>query len=301
MLTLAHLSDVHLGPLPRPKFHHLMSKRVLGYVNWQRRKGQHRRDVLDQITGDLLARKPGHIAVTGDLVNIALPEEFRLARIWLEEVGAPDEVTVVPGNHDAYAPFLHDPRLRHWQPYMSSNTEGERWIAKTNIGAGFPFLRLLGRVALIGLSTARATLPGMASGWLGPRQIRDAGRLLESLGREGYCRIVLIHHPPLPGMTGHLRALHDAGPFKSALVQHGAELALHGHNHLTMTTMLETASGPLPVIGVSSASLAGKTAAKYASYNLFEILENAGRFSINLLRRTLDPAQGFVETHEKLI
>ena len=301
MLTIAHISDVHLAPLPRPKFYELMNKRFLGYVNWQRRKGHHQRDVLDLITKDMLTRNPGHIAVTGDLVNIALPEEFHLARNWLEELGySPEDVTVVPGNHDAYAPFFRDPRLRHWRPFMASNDDAIRWSGEQS--AAFPFVRILGRVALIGLTSARATLPGMASGWLGPRQMRKTGQLLSRLGREGFCRIVLIHHPPLPGMTGHVRALHDARRFQAVLAEHGAELVLHGHNHRNMQETLETATGPLPVIGVSSASLMHQREERYASYNLFTVTPaDNGRWSISMLRRSLDPAGHFHEHQQKLM
>jgi 3',5'-cyclic AMP phosphodiesterase CpdA len=299
MLTLAHLSDVHLAPLPRPRFHHLMSKRFLGYMNWQRRKGHHKRDVLDAIVGDMLAREPGHVAVTGDLVNLALPEEFAAARLWLDELGTPETVTVVPGNHDAYSPFLRDPRLRHWRPYMMSNEAGAEWFGAH--GIHFPFVRLIGRVALIGLSSARATLPLMASGWLGRRQMREAANILSRLGKEGYCRIVLIHHPPLPGMTSHVRALHDARRFKAVLKEHGAELVLHGHNHRTMQEWLPTSGKPIPIIGVSSASLLRDMPEKCASYNLFTIEENGAGWAIEMLTRRLDLQGQFSETNQSLI
>lgn len=298
MLTLAHLSDVHLAPLPRPQFYHLMNKRFLGYVNWQRRKGHHRRDVLDTIVNDMLAHKPGHIAVTGDLVNIALPDEFVLARLWLDKLGSPDDVSVVPGNHDAYSPFLRDPRLRHWRPFMMSNEAGARHFGAH--GLHFPFVRLIGRIALIGLTTARATLPGMASGWLGPRQMREAANILSRLGAEGYCRIVLIHHPPLPDMTSHIRGLHDARRFKSVLTENGAELVLHGHNHRTMQEWLSTKRKSIPIIGVSSASLLHTQPEKCASYNLFTIEENGDGWSITMLTRRLESEGQFHETHQIL-
>src|SRR5271167_156697 len=101
--TLAHLSDPHLPPLPEPKLSELLGKRALGYLNWTRNRHlYHRRDVLDALVSDLQAQQPDHIAVTGDLVNLALEAEFAPARAWLEGVGAPDRVTVIPGNHDAY-------------------------------------------------------------------------------------------------------------------------------------------------------------------------------------------------------
>ena len=36
MFRLAHLSDPHLGPLPKPKLRELASKRLTGYMNWRR-------------------------------------------------------------------------------------------------------------------------------------------------------------------------------------------------------------------------------------------------------------------------
>ena len=51
MFTLAHLSDIHLSPMPRARRRDLFGKRVLGYVNWHRgRKLVHRRDILDVLT-----------------------------------------------------------------------------------------------------------------------------------------------------------------------------------------------------------------------------------------------------------
>ena len=58
--------------------------------------------MLDALVADMQAQRPDHIAVTGDLVNLALEAEFTPAQAWLESVGTPQRVTVVPGNHDAY-------------------------------------------------------------------------------------------------------------------------------------------------------------------------------------------------------
>src|SRR5260370_40584462 len=101
--TLAHLSDPHLPPLPAARLRDFAGKRALGYLNWTRnRQKYHRREVLDTLVADMQARAPDHIAVTGDLVNLALEAAFAPARAWLESVGAPDRVTVIPGPHDAY-------------------------------------------------------------------------------------------------------------------------------------------------------------------------------------------------------
>src|SRR6185503_14471811 len=101
MFVLAHLSDPHLGPIATPRLTELINKRGLGLINWYRRRHRyHRADVLDAIVRDLQAQAPGHIAVTGDLVNISLESEFAGAARWLGQVGSPADVTLVPGNHD---------------------------------------------------------------------------------------------------------------------------------------------------------------------------------------------------------
>src|SRR5690554_1995561 len=120
MFRLAHFSDIHLGPLPAVSYRQLISKRITGYINWRR----HRRvsldnGIIDLITDDMLAAKPDHIALTGDLVNLALDAEIEMARIWLEGLGAPDRISVVPGNHDAYVPRAHKKACRAWSAWMT--------------------------------------------------------------------------------------------------------------------------------------------------------------------------------------
>ena len=117
MFTLAHLSDPHLAPLPTPRFSELTSKRLLGFLNWQhKRRNIHRRDTLDAIIADVAARGSDHIAFTGDLVNISLPDEFVAARTWLSTLGSPQNITVIPGNHDAYVPSMHGQAAVFWGP-----------------------------------------------------------------------------------------------------------------------------------------------------------------------------------------
>src|SRR3954453_9281925 len=117
--TLAHLSDPHLPPLPKARLRDLAGKRALGYLNWTRNRHKiHRREVLDALVADLQAQRPDHIAVTGDLVNIALEAEFAPAGAWLQSVGTPEHVTLVPGNHDAYARDTHHRCAEIWRDYL---------------------------------------------------------------------------------------------------------------------------------------------------------------------------------------
>jgi 3',5'-cyclic AMP phosphodiesterase CpdA len=161
---LAHLSDPHLPPLPQARLRDLAGKRAFGYLNWTRNRHKyHRRDVLDALVTDMKAQGPDHIAVTGDLVNLALEGEFRPAHAWLESVGAPDRVTVVPGNHDAYVRATRHRFVSTFGDYLRGDV--------VDGAAHFPFVRQRGPVRLIGVSSAVPTAPLMATGWLGHNQL----------------------------------------------------------------------------------------------------------------------------------
>ena len=82
--VLAHVSDLHLSSLEGVSARSLLDKRILGYLSWRhRRRREHRTDVLDALLADLQSEHLDHIAVTGDLTHIGLPQEFRQAATWL--------------------------------------------------------------------------------------------------------------------------------------------------------------------------------------------------------------------------
>lgn len=294
--TLVHLSDVHLAPLSGLAPQHWNVKRGLGYINWQRgRKRLHLRSVADLMAADACAQNPDHIAVTGDLANLGLPGEYATALNWLNMLGEPDAVSVVPGNHDIYTGRLGEMCLTTWAAYMRDN-DGQIQEGLAQEGpARFPYVRKLGPVALIGLNSAVPTPPFVAAGRLGEDQIRKAGDVLERLGAEGFIRVVLIHHPPLPGQTPPRRALADAEAFSATLDRAGAELVLHGHNHRQMLAWREHSSGGIPVLGVASASAAQARAHKdepLARSHVLRIRREAGAVLIDCETRGLATSDG---------
>jgi 3',5'-cyclic AMP phosphodiesterase CpdA len=288
-LTIAHLSDVHLGPIAgfRPRYWNV--KRALGYANWLRnRRPVYQRVVLDRLVADLRAQGPDHVAVTGDLVNIGLPQEHVAALAWLESLGPPQHVTVIPGNHDIYSRLRRDAGTHRWARYMTSNDAG---ALHANHGAAFPFVRLLGPVALIGVNSAVPTPPLVASGRLGKEQLARVAGLLERLGRADLFRLVLIHHPPLPGQAGRFRGLEDAVEVEAVLSRHGAELVIHGHNHHNMLAWCRSSAGPLPVVGAPSAAQGRAYKGEpLARYNLYRI--DGPPWRIELIGRGLREAGG---------
>jgi 3',5'-cyclic AMP phosphodiesterase CpdA len=247
--TLIHMSDVHLGPIEGFHWRYWNAKRGLGYFNWHRgRVRVHRREVAERIAADAIQQGADHIAVTGDLANIGLPGEYAAATAWLASLGDPATVSVVPGNHDIYTARLHGAScLDTWGVYM-------RGSASLGVSepVRFPYIKELGNIALVGLNSSIPTPVFSAAGRLGDAQLHEFESVLRRLKAPGLVRIVLIHHPPLPGQAPRRRALADAAQFAEVLDRQGAELVLHGHNH---RDTLVWQSGT-PVLGMSSASSA---------------------------------------------
>jgi 3',5'-cyclic AMP phosphodiesterase CpdA len=291
VFVLAHLSDPHLGPLPLPRLSELASKRLLGYANWRRsRHAVHRSEALEAIVADIRRSGPDHVAVTGDLVNIALPYEFERARRWLEGLGAPDRVSLVPGNHDAYVGAAARDLDRHWAPYMAADEQPAD-------APPFPSLRRRGGVALVGLSTAVPTPLLMATGRLGESQIAHAIEMLARLGQARMFRVVMIHHPPVPEPWRHKRLI-DAAPLRAALAAAGAELVIHGHDHVRSLAWLPGQKDMrIPVIGVPSASASAAAGAKHqaAGYNLYRIGGGPGAWSCEVISRSLQHDKAVAE------
>ncbi|MBH0236653.1 metallophosphoesterase family protein [Methylobrevis albus] len=289
MFRLAHLSDPHIGPLPSPTWRELASKRVVGYINWRRGRGKLMRgDLLAGLVADVLAAEPDHVAVTGDLVNIALKAELIPARAFLDTIGDGEYVSVVPGNHDAYVPGALARANDAWKPFMLG--DGHHEVA-------WPYIRRRGGIALVGMSSARASAPFLATGYVSAQQERLLTDRLIALGHEGLFRVVMIHHPPFPDATGWAKRLVGASRVRRALRNAGAELVLHGHTHLATRTTLPGRDGPIPVIGVSAASQRPGGRKPPAGYNIFDIGSPVdGVWHITHTEHRLTPdGTGFVE------
>jgi 3',5'-cyclic AMP phosphodiesterase CpdA len=260
--TLAHLSDPHLGPLPTARLRDLAGKRAFGYLNWTRNRHKfHRRDVLDALVSDMQAQAPDHIAITGDLVNLALEAEFAPSQAWLESVGAPDRVTVIPGNHDAYVRATRHRHAEAWGHYFDGDDRRD--------GVPFPSLRRRGPLALISVSSAVPTPPLMATGRLGRTQLDALEVVLAGLSAEQAFRVLLIHHPL--HSDSRVKRLTDSSKLLPLLKQYGVELILHGHDHVHSTIWIDGPDSAIPVIGVPSASAVAHGRYPGAAYNLFSI------------------------------
>lgn len=283
MFRIAHISDLHIPPLPRMRVRQLVGKRLLGLYSWHHKwKAEHREEILDSLLAQLDELQPDHVCVTGDLTFTTHPEEVDAAAAWLTRLGPASKVSLIPGNHDAYAHGSLDYALERWAP----------WMQDDDARPSFPYLQRRGPVDIIGLSSAVATLPGFSSGRMGEEQIARLEALLGKLADERRPRLLLIHHPPQDGATNRARGLTDRHALQALLARSPVDLVLHGHLHRPVRSALAGPDGPIPVLGAASASTLGQRYAP-AHYHVLEVDSEAASAPVIRVRHShYDPVKG---------
>ena len=298
MFTLAHVTDWHATDPRGAGWKPLLGKRAFGWLSWKLRRGRaHRPEVLAALTRDLGRQAPDHIAVTGDLTHIALPQEFAQSAQQLRDLAEPSRIALVPGNHDRYVRVSSSESWDRWAPFMVSDGAPD---SRAPLPTEWPTLRVRGEVALIGTCSAVATPWFQASGRLGDAQLDRLEALLFELGERDLFRVVLVHHPPLDRDRSSRRRLLDAPRLREILSRAGAELVLHGHRHRTRIQVLPGPRGPIPVVGARSSTDVGEQQDKSAQYHLYRIESRADagagrRRAVTMAVREWVPGDGCFE------
>jgi 3',5'-cyclic AMP phosphodiesterase CpdA len=268
LFRLAHVSDLHATRVRFSSFRELNAKRAFGWVSYHaRRKQRYRPDIAARVIDALVASEPDHVAVTGDLTHMGLDAEVAEAARWLARIGGPERVTLVPGNHDAYGAACDHAVVDAWRPYLNSDADARS-------APPFPSVRVRGPIALVGLSSAVPTRVHLATGRAGDVQLERLADLLSDLGSRRLCRVVLVHHPPTRAHVSWRRRLEDGPALCAILSRVGAELVLHGHVHRAVRDAIQSARGPIPVLGVPATSSAVRS--RPGAYQVFAIGERAG-------------------------
>lgn len=265
MFYLAHISDVHLSPLPKPSLFELSGKRLTGYLNWQKkRKNQNVTNVLETLIDALNKTNHDHLVISGDLVNLALDKEFEQAYLWLLKLGRPQDISLTFGNHDAYVRGALKKACTLFKPWITGDVSQKSVFP-------FPYMRIRKDVAIIAASSAISTPPFQAFGYFGKMQAQTLSHLLKEAEQRNLFRVVMIHHPPFPKATSWHKKLRDTKCFLDVIKRHGCELILHGHTHLPTLKYVEGPIKKIPIVGVPSASQAFGYKKPPAGFNLFSI------------------------------
>jgi 3',5'-cyclic AMP phosphodiesterase CpdA len=290
--VLAHLSDPHISNMGAVRIRDLFSKRLYGFLRWQLHRGtEHHGAVLSALLDDLKHHRPDHVALTGDLTHLSLPAEFQNARKWFQSIGPPQQVTVIPGNHDAYVPTQWRHTHAHWTDYMLSDDAPAPTGPSTGVYSVFPSWRVRGPIALIGICTAHPSAPYLAVGSIGEDQMQRLEKILDQATRRNLFRVILIHHPPAAGTVSWRKRLTDAAEFQALVQQYGADLILHGHAHRAARNQLPVPGGNVQVVGAPSASAIGRSHQRMARYYIYRIAPGSAGWNVDLTVRIYAPEQ----------
>jgi 3',5'-cyclic AMP phosphodiesterase CpdA len=277
-MRIAHFSDLHVLDLDGVGAHRFLNKRATGYAMLRMNRSHvHRSAFVRAIARAITESKADHVVVTGDLTNLALETEFAaVRRIFDEDLRfSPHDVSIVPGNHDLYTRGALTSRrfTTYFGDYMTSDLPG----LAVAVGPGqFPFVRLRGPAAILGLSSAVPRMPLVASGKLGKAQLHALANILRHPEVTKRTPVVLMHHPahnPLSKVRTLLRGLEDAALFFSTLEDVPAGLLLHGHLHRRIRRTWSTKRGTMQSVGATSASLHHDDETRMAGFNVYEIEE----------------------------
>ena len=274
-MRLIHITDPHLSSLSGQSFWKLKGKRRSGYLSWYRnRQYVHRREILDLLTESAAAHEPDLVLLTGDLVHIGLESEMIEAAAWLRQLGPPEKVLFVPGNHDNYARDSLQSMHRHWADYLPGD-----FPPGGDYTSGYPLVREHQGLKLVGVNTSCVTRIFSATGELGePQRNRLAAALKENSCVDGF-ECLLIHHPPFPGMTRRRKALRDASKLLAMMRENSPDLVLYGHIHCNR----EDQHG-----GVRSFCTASGSSIENASFRIIDLEKEQQGWHCRVRLMTLD-------------
>lgn len=276
MTLIAHVSDLHLSPVPFPFGEGL--KPALGWINWRRKPGAHDKAIGERTMAAVRAWAPDHVALTGDLIELGLPSEYAAAGAALAGLAEPEHLSWAPGNHDVYTRQAED-RLRAILADWLAPAAGEGDLRRH-----FPRLDLVGNAAVVTLCSGTPTWLFSAEGELGRDQLARLDTLLAGLDRSAHLPVIAVHHPPhAPGLSP-LKRLRDGEALMQRLARHGCPLVLHGHLHAACETIWTGEGRTIALVGAPSASSAGRHGDDPAGFSLIHV---APDLTWRLERRTV--------------
>lgn len=281
-LTIAHISDLHL-PLETIHFSKLSlcNKRFLSFLSWKKRRLSLQKKNLDRVIHDINAHHPDLVLISGDLTNLALPEEFKQAAEWLHQLPFPN-IRVVPGNHDCLVQTQWHNTHAYWTPWTKAYSKDD-----------YPTITKTDTTAIIGISTSVPTAPFFASGYINKEQLEHIKETLRKAKEEKLFRIVMLHHPPVSKLMHERKALRNRKALQEIFDEVGVEMILYGHTHKTITKKIPHTN--IPMLGISSASSNAVRPQRQAAWRKIIIEPEENHLHVNFSVRSLDKNQQFIE------
>jgi len=242
MMTIAHISDLHLSPE-----HH-------------RKRIRRTRKLLEYATSVGV----DHLVITGDIAANAEKRDLEMARAILKSSGWLDSrsLSIVIGNHDIFGGVHHAEDILTF-PRHCKETEYERKVTdfhdhfheafdscvRESRSHLFPYVKVIGDVALVGLNSvaeySRVRNPIGSNGEVTAREFKTVEKILSSELLARKTTIVLIHHHFYKragedggtihsiwnAIEGQTMKLRGKKKLLNLFARSGVDLVLHGHVH----------------------------------------------------------------------
>jgi len=212
--------------------------------------GAEDRAALDWLADEIAQNHPDGVICTGDLTMRGTEREFDAAAEYLAALGVP--VSIEPGNHDM--PYYWEMVTRLRQPF--ARFEAMRARAHSDLP--------IADVALASLPTVTPAQWRLnwSKGCVKQPALTAALRRLE--GAEGL-KLVACHHPLVDADTEGSGSTRGGQRALAALAGAGVSAVLSGHVHDPFDMQVETAQGPIRIIGAGT--LSERTRATAPSFN----------------------------------
>lgn len=236
MTLIAHLSDLHViedGHERRAR----ADRRRLSVLSLGRPLDRHGR--RDRLLRGLRAAERAcadHVVITGDLTEDGADEQFSaLADVLHQSPIAPERLTMVPGNHDAYSDG--EAYSRALAGPLAS------WARTSTPGS---VTRLPG-VAILAVSTAFRQHYLRSAGAIEAPILRAMQASVARLADRGDALVFALHHPPVPhtlAVTQWWDGLREHVEVGAILRSTETVHALHGHSHFAADTVVRPGQPP---------------------------------------------------------
>ncbi|MFO0678810.1 MAG: metallophosphoesterase [Polyangiaceae bacterium] len=292
-MRIAHISDLHLLNLEGATWSRFVNKRLTGYANLRfKRNHKHRSEYVRALAREIRNAKADEIVITGDITNLALEGEYEFAvKLLHEELGTGTKhVSAVPGNHDVYTRGAM--KAGRFGTYFADYMTSDLPELAVPLGHGrFPFVKLRGPLAIIGLSSAVPRPPLVAAGVVGKKQLDALARILAHPEVDKRTPVFLVHHPvhnPRSRTKTLFEGLHDADDLLARIAHLPRGLVLHGHLHKRIQE--DVPGGGVVSVGATSASLHHEEAGRMAGFNVYDF-DDTGKLA-NVEAHVLDPSSG---------
>ena len=248
-MRIAHLSDFHYTKLTANPFR-LFPKRIFCHLNWLLfRKKSFSFDQVDQLPSLFQKLKVDLILLGGDMTSSALPQEFLLAKNFLQNLKS--TWIAVPGNHDHYSP--------------KSLPENQGICTSKLLSDGVDVSQIAPSWWVVSLDTS---CPNSITSSRGLFSLTSEEKLREALSKiPSNDRIILLNHYPFFNQDDPKRSLTRASHLE-ALIQKYPNIALYLHGHTHRHSVADLRPSQLPIVLDS-----GSCSMKSGTWNLIDIQE----------------------------